>query len=163
MSQQSIPTSTAPDQPEPRVSATRVGPLASLVGRIGAWVIYSLIAILGRTHRWSEVPWLAGPFGRAVIGDAPYREAAAAEGLTVERRPRDGGLVPDFSALDGDGFDASKVHPKVRAFYEHTTEYSMDVWNQSHFPANIGLWLLVSTISRQVDQLNFPLSPLDTA
>jgi hypothetical protein len=34
---------------------------------------------------------------------------------------------------------------------------------QSYFPGNIGLWLLVTTISRQVNQLNFPLSPLDTA
>ena len=39
----------------------------------------------------------------------------------------------------------------------------MDVWSKTFFPANIGLYLLVTTISRQVDQLNFPLSPLDTA
>jgi len=39
----------------------------------------------------------------------------------------------------------------------------MDVWSKTYFPTNIGLWLLVKTISRQVNQLNFPLSPLDTA
>jgi len=51
----------------------------------------------------------------------------------------------------------------VRDFYEHTSEFDMDVWSKSYFPANIGLWLLVTTISRQVSQLEFPLSPLDTA
>jgi hypothetical protein len=39
----------------------------------------------------------------------------------------------------------------------------MDVWAESSFPANIGLWLLVTTISRKVNQLNFPLRVLETA
>jgi hypothetical protein len=39
----------------------------------------------------------------------------------------------------------------------------MDVWSQTYFPSNIALYLLVKTISRQVEQLNFPLSPLDSA
>jgi hypothetical protein len=39
----------------------------------------------------------------------------------------------------------------------------MDVWSKTYFPASVALWLLVTTISRQVNQLNFPLSPLDTA
>ena len=41
--------------------------------------------------------------------------------------------------------------------------YRMDVWAESAFPANIGLWLLVTTISRKVNQLNFPLRVLETA
>jgi hypothetical protein len=51
----------------------------------------------------------------------------------------------------------------VRHFYEHTAAYRMDVWAKSSFPANIGLWLLVTTISRKVNQLNFPLHVLETA
>lgn len=47
----------------------------------------------------------------------------------------------------------------------------MDVWSKTYFPTNIALWLLVATISRQVNQLNFPQridppakpAPLDTA
>jgi hypothetical protein len=37
------------------------------------------------------------------------------------------------------------------------------VWSKTYFPLNIGLYLLVTTISRQVNQLNFPVSPMDTA
>jgi hypothetical protein len=39
----------------------------------------------------------------------------------------------------------------------------MDVWSQTYFPTNLALFLLVTTISRQVNQLNFPLSPLESA
>jgi hypothetical protein len=141
----------------------RVGPIASVIGTLGAWVIYALVWLFGRTHRRAEVAWLVGPMGGDIIGDAPYRDVAAAEGLTVERHATDGGLVPDFRALDGGGFDAARIHPLVREFYEHTTAFAMDVWSRAYFPASVVLWLLVKTISRQVNQLNFPLSPLDTA
>ena len=140
-----------------------VGILARVVGAIGAFIIYRLIAIFGRTRRLADLPWLAGPVGDAVIGDAPYETVAAREQLTVERRARDGGLVPDFEQLRGDGFDPAALHPAIRDFYEHTARYAMDVWSRTYFPTNVALWLLVTTISRQVNQLNFPLSPLDSA
>ncbi len=137
--------------------------IARIVGAIGARFIYALIWLFGRTHRRADIAWLVGPLGGDVIGDAPYRDVAAEEGLTVERHATDGGLVPAFTALDGGDFDAARVHPLVREFYEHTTAFAMDVWSQTYFPANVALWLLVTTISRQVNQLNFPLSPLDVA
>lgn len=137
--------------------------LARLVAAVGAQVIYFLIWLFGKSHRRAELPWLDGPFGGDVIGDAPYQEAADAEGLTLDRQPADGGLLPSFAALGGDGFDAEKVHPLVREFYEHTTAFAMDAWSRTYFPTNLALALLVTTISRQVDQLNFPLSPLDSS
>ena len=141
----------------------RIGWFAALVARIGAWFIRRLISLFGRSHRRSDIAWLMGPLGGDVIGDAPYREVAAAEGLAVERPSRDGGLVPSFEQLRSPAFDPGKAQPLVREFYEHTTRFAMDVWSKTYFPANIALWLLVKTISRHVNQLNFPLSPLDTA
>ena len=104
-----------------------------------------------------------GPLGGPVIGAAAYEEAAASEGLSIERHAQHGGLVPDFRQLAGEGFEAMRVHAAVRDFYEHTAEFAMDVWSRTYFPANLALALLVTTISRQVNQLNFPLSPLETA
>jgi hypothetical protein len=145
------------------VASPKIGWFASLVGAIGAQVIYLLIYVFGRTHERGHVKWLVGPVGRATIGDATYREVCEAEGLELERKARHGGLVPSFEALRSRSFDPGEVHPLVRDFYENTTEYAMDVWSRAHLPASIGMWLLVKTISRQVKQLNFPLSPLDTA
>jgi hypothetical protein len=141
----------------------RLGWFASLIGWIGARVIYFLIWIFGRKHRPEEVPWLVGPIGGPIIGDATYLEVCKAEGLLIERSVQDGGLVPDFEQMRSASFDPMGVHPLVREFYERTTNFAMDVWSQTYFPAKLVLWLLVKTISRQVNQLNFPLSPLDTA
>jgi hypothetical protein len=65
--------------------------------------------------------------------------------------------------LAGPSFDPSRVHPKIRDFYEHTHAYRLDAWATTYFPARLALWALVTTISRRVNQLNFPLDGLDTA
>ena len=109
------------------------------------------------------MPWLLGPIGGATIGDRPYEETAAAEGLSLERDARSGGLIPRFDALAGDGFDPSRVHPKIRDFYQRTHAFRLDTWATTYFPARLALWALVTTISRRVDQLNFPLDGLETA
>lgn len=145
------------------ITPSRIGWFRTMVATIGAWFIHGLIWIFGRTRRWRDCAWLEGPVGGDVIGDAPYQDVATAQGLSIERKPRDGGLIPNFAALAGTGLDPARVHPLVREFYEHTTEFAMDVWSRTYFPTNIGMWLLVTTISRQVNQLNFPLSPLDTS
>ena len=144
-------------EPEP------LGPIRGAIATIGASFIYFLIRVFGRTVREADVPWLVGPMGGDYIGDTPYEECAEREGLSIERHARSGGLVPSFDSLASAGFDVTRVHPSVRSFYEHTARYRMDVWAESSFPANIGLWLLVTTISRKVNQLNFPLRVLETA
>lgn len=137
--------------------------LRAIVGTLGAWFIYALIAIFGRRRKRDEDPWLAGPLGGPVIGDRAYEETAKAEGLTVIRDSKDGGLIPRFDALASASFDPSKVHPKIRDFYERTPAYRLDTWATTYFPARLALWLLVTTISRRVEQLNFPIDGLATA
>ncbi|HYP76660.1 MAG TPA: hypothetical protein VER12_11915 [Polyangiaceae bacterium] len=144
-------------------SEERLGVIRAGLATLGASFIYLLIRIFGRTVQPSAVPWLRGPFGGDYIGDKPYEECARDEGLTIERRAAEGGLIPDFDALASAEFDVSRVHPRVRHFYEHTARYRMDVWAEAAFPANVGLYLLVTTISRKVNQLNFPLRVLETA
>ncbi len=137
--------------------------IRAVIAAIGAWIIYRLIWLFGRTHRRADVAWLLGPTGGPTIGSTAYEETAAAENLSIERHAKHIGLVPDWGLLVGEGFDANQVDAKIREFYEHTAEFAMDVWSRTYFPANLALALLVTTISRQVNQLNFPLSPLETA
>lgn len=137
--------------------------LRDAIGAVGAWFIYGLILVFGRKRRPEDDPWLAGPLGGPVIGDRAYEETAAAEGLTILRDAKEGGLIPRFEALRGPSFDPARVHPKIRDFYERTYAYKLDTWATTYFPARIALWLLVTTISRKVDQLNFPLDGLATA
>jgi hypothetical protein len=144
-------------------ATARLGPIAAACGTLGCLFINLLIRVFGRTVDGARQPWLRGPLGGEHIGAQPYEELAAREGLTLVRRAREGGLIPDFGALAGDDFDPTLVNPAIRHFYEHTARYRMDVWAKSAFPANIGMWLMVTTISRKVDQLNFPLDVLETA
>jgi hypothetical protein len=149
-------------------AGTRLGPSAMgatrrLIAWIGAAFIVGLIRTFGRRVRESAAPWLSGPIGSDYIGDTPYEEVAARENLELIRRSPSGGLLPDVGALDGSGCRVSELRPEVRHFYEHTAAYRMDVWSASFFPSKIGLWLLVTTLSRTVNQLNFPLHALATA
>lgn len=137
--------------------------LRSFVGRCGELIVYGLIRVCGRCYAPEEVAWLRGPLGGATIGERPYEDTAAAEHLVLERHATTGGLVPDFAALASADFDPARVDPRIRAFYEHTARYRLDTWVSTHFPARLALWLLVTTISRRVQQLDLPLDGLDTA
>jgi len=144
-------------------STETLGPIRNFVAIVGASFIHLLIRVFGRTVPADAVPWLAGPVGSDYIGDRPYEEVAAREHLELVRRADTGGLLPDMRALDGPSCRVERLHPEIRRFYECTSAYRMDVWSESYFPGNIGLWLLVTTISRKVNQLNFPLGALATA
>ena len=135
----------------------------NLVAWVGARIIYLLIWVFGKRTGFQESPWLAGPLGSEYIGERPYEEVAEAEGLELERNSTEGGLIPDFDALRSPGFDPAAVHPAIRDFYQQTARHRIDVWPHSYFPANMALWLLVTTISRKVNQLNFPTNALDMA
>ena len=137
--------------------------LRNLVAWVGAQIIYFLIWVLGKRTGFEENPWLAGPLGSEYIGERPYDEVAKAEGLELERNARHGGLIPDFDALNCPSFDSTAIHPAIRDFYEQTAQHRIDVWPHTYFPANLALWLLVTTISRKVNQLNFPTNALDLA
>jgi hypothetical protein len=134
-----------------------------MVGTIGAWFIYALVRLFGRRRQAAENAWLVGPLGGATIGERCYEETAAAEGLTLVRQAREGGLIPRFESLRSAGFDPDRVDAKIRDFYERTHAYGLDTWATTYFPARLALWALVTTISRRVDQLNFPLDGLDTS
>ena len=137
--------------------------LRTIVGTCGEWLIYGLIRVCGRRHVPRELTWLLGPFGGATIGDRPYEEIARAEGLSIERLATTGGLIPDFSVLASADFDPGRVDARIRDFYENTARYRFDTWVSAYFPSRLALWLLVTTISRRVQQLDLPLDGLDTA
>lgn len=133
------------------------------LGGVGARLIYGWLRVVGRRIAVAQAPFLDGPIGPAGrIGVALYDHVAATQGLAIRVREGDG-LVPAFDALDGPRFQAARVHPDVRHFYEHTARYRLDAWAAPGFAMAPFLWLLVRTVSRSVDQLNFPVSPLEVS
>jgi hypothetical protein len=159
---------------EPAASTTlaerlqlRLGPPPTwwerILGAVGGFVIHAWLWIVGRRVRLSEAPYLDGPIGPSGrIGVALYDHLARLHGLTLDLKPSDG-LVPDFEVLRSKTFDPSQVHPEIKRFYEHTAGFVLDAWAAASFPMRPMLWLLVRTVSRSVDQLNFPVSPLEVS
>ncbi len=149
--------------PESVPSAPRVGAIQNLFGRLGAWWIRVLLQMFGKTIQKSTVPWLLGPIGPedGEIGDRPYELVAMRENLALDTSTPDAGLVPQFDVLTGPDFDAQRTDRAVRRFYEKTGLYDLDVWSESPFPGRLFLWLIVYTVSRTMNQLNFPVFGLD--
>ena len=135
-----------------------------VLGTLAVIVIRAYLRLFGRTVRKADVPWLLGPIGPdGPIGERAYDLVAEREGLTIDRDAAEAGLVPDFSVLAGPRFDLKKVDPAVRDFYERTARYELDVWSETQFPGRLFVWLIVSTASRYMNQLNFPVLGLETS
>jgi len=110
-----------------------------------------------------EHQWLAAPMHDAqTVGDGWLHAAAAAIGGTV-RAQDGGGLLPDMSQLDGPDFKAAELHPAVRDFYEHTSDWHMEAWAQWSAVFRPGGELVSRLFGRRVQQLALPLRPLDVA
>jgi len=130
-------------------------------GYLSDWLTQQWVRATGRKVKLSEQTWLDGPPGNPRrIGTQFFTDYARTRGLeAVEDGPR--GLLPDFAQLElrqGDPVSAS-----VRRFYERTSEYELDAWSEWRGvfrPFGRALALL---FSRRLQQLNVPLSPLDSS
>lgn len=71
------------------------------------------------------------------------------------------GLLADMRQLDGPEFRAAELHPRIRDFYEHTSNWRMEVWTQWKFQP--GGELVSRLWGRRVQQLALPTRPLDVA
>ncbi|HEY0547164.1 MAG TPA: hypothetical protein VGC91_17430 [Pyrinomonadaceae bacterium] len=138
--------------------------LNSITGRFIEWVFRTWVRLFGRRITRSETLWLDGPIGTSdKIGPNYYQKLIGNKALNVRINEPNAGLMRDFQKLKSDGFDPQKVNERVRDFYERTTNYRLDVWSQWSPLFRPFAWLLVSTVSRRIEQLNLPISPMDTS
>jgi hypothetical protein len=134
------------------------------VGRLTETGINLWLRLFGKRVRKADVPWLASPVGPGRrIGSEFYQLLAKSEGLQVRPSQPDAGLVPDFDALKGPGFDPAAVRPEIRHFYEHTAGYRLDTWTEAALATRFFLWFLTTFVSRRMGQLNFPVSSMETS
>ncbi len=126
-------------------------------------MIELLVRVVGKRVKRAEAAWLNCPLGDSVlIGTGIYERIAREEKLELRQAPT-AGLIPNFEVLRGPTFNPDPVHPRVRHFYEHTAQYQMEAWSEVSLIGRFFLWLLVEFISKRMDQLNFPISPMEMA
>jgi len=133
-------------------------------GYLSDWVTQRWVQLTGRRVPLAANPWLAGPVGKTRgIGRAFFHTLVDESGRGELRGDGVRGLLPDFAALAAADFDPGQVHPAVRAFYEQTSTYELDAWSEWCGAFRPFGRLLAILFSRRLQQLNIPLSPLDTS
>ncbi len=133
-------------------------------GYLADWITQRWVQFTGRRVRFSNLPWLDGPVGDTRgIGRTFFETYATRHGLRAVRSSTPRGLRLHFRELAGPHFDPGQVHPAVARFYEETSEYTLDAWSQWCGAFRPFGSLLALLFSRRLQQLNVPLSPLDTS
>ncbi|MDP9052587.1 MAG: hypothetical protein M3O31_17980 [Acidobacteriota bacterium] len=117
----------------------------------------------GRQVNPNDHAWLNGPAGGTrLIGKQFFIDFANRNHLTVVESGRRG-LIEDFSQLNCGSNGLSAVAAPVKDFYEHTSDYDLDAWSQwCGLFKPFGL-ALAAIFSRRLQQLNIPLSSLDSS
>jgi hypothetical protein len=132
-------------------------------GNIVDWTTQRWVQLTGREVSLADHPWLDGPAGKPTgIGTSFFDVYANDRGLRL-LRGQSSGLVPDLEALRSTGFDPGAISPAVVDFYERTSTYDLDAWSQWCGLFRPFGWALAVLFSRRLQQLNVPLSNLDTS
>lgn len=135
--------------------------LASTTGHLVDRITQRWVQFTGRSVDLAEMPWLDGPIGEPDgIGNDYFYELARKYSLQVNPGK---GLLEDFGKLRTSGFDPTLVAGPVIEFYEHTVNYAMDAWSEWRGGFRPFGSLLALMFSRRLQQLNVPLSSLDTS
>lgn len=133
------------------------------LGRVLEWAIQRWVTTGGRRVAPDAASWLVGPIGAERIGATFYAAYAAEAGLEVDREAPAAGLLPNFSMLASPGFDPAAVCREIRHFYERTSHYNLDVSSQWRGPLRPFAHTLIYLVSRNIQQLNLPMSSLATS
>lgn len=97
------------------------------------------------------------------MADGWLHDEAARHGGVVDKASPGAGLLPEMAMLDGPGFESSELRPEIHDFYEHTANWSMEVWtgwSPVFWPAGE---LISRLFGRRVEQLALPMRPLEVA
>jgi hypothetical protein len=149
------------DLDRPRNTSSFLG-VRGLIGGLMQRGIHAGLRLSGRRVAKRNAAWLDSPLGPAgITGEKLYAWLAEREQLELRVGRRGAGLLEDFGALAGPRFDPKRVRPEIKHFYEHTTAYQLETWGEVALLPRFFLWGLVTFVSRRMNQLNFPLCPLD--
>jgi hypothetical protein len=132
-------------------------------GHLVDWSTQRWVQFTGRRVSLADCPWLDGPVGTPTgVGREFFHAYAAQHALRLEH-DQPSGLVEEFECLAGPEFDAVAVSPAVARFYERTSDYELDAWSHWCGAFRPFGWALAMLFSRRLEQLNVPLSGLDTS
>jgi hypothetical protein len=142
--------------PEPALIAAAV----TLAYRVIAGIAYRgrpLVRVMAEEVPASELRYVVPFEARSRYVGADYVEQLAKlRGGTFRRNPPDVGILASLDSLDGPSFDAGRVHPLIREFYEHTSRFRLSIipeWRRWMKP---GYELFKRLVARPLGQAAIP-------
>jgi hypothetical protein len=112
---------------EPALIAAAV----TLAYRVIAAIVYRgrpLVGVMAEEVPASELRYVVPFESRSKHVGADYVEQLAKiRGGTFRRNPPDVGILASLDNLEGPTFDAGRVHPLIREFYEHTSRFRLSI------------------------------------
>ena len=122
------------------------------------------VKLTGRRFTPENDDWLLGPIGETeIIKDSFIKALAQKENLEILHNIPDAGLLESFTELELTEIERTTLNSKVATFYEHTANYHFEVWSEwCGFFRPFG-WILSKAFSKRLQQLNLPLSSMDSA
>jgi hypothetical protein len=119
------------------VAPALVAAAVAVVYRVIAAIAYRnrpLVRVMAEEVPASELRYVVPFEARSRYVGADYVEQLAKlRGGTFRRNPPDVGILASLDSLDGPTFDAARVHPLIREFYEHTSRFRLSIvpeWRQ---------------------------------
>ena len=119
------------------VAPAVVAAAVAVVYRVVAAIAYRnrpLVRVMAEEVPASELRYVVPFEARSRYVGADYVEQLAkVRGGTFRRNPPDVGILASLDSLDGPTFDAHRVHPLIREFYEHTSRFRLSIvpeWRQ---------------------------------
>jgi hypothetical protein len=119
------------------VAPALVAAAVAVVYRVVAAIAYRnrpLVRVMAEEVPASELRYVVPFEARSRYVGADYVEQLArVRGGTFRRNPPDVGILASLDSLGGPTFDAARVHPLIREFYEHTSRFRLSIvpeWRQ---------------------------------
>jgi hypothetical protein len=113
------------------VEPALVAATVAVVYRVIAAVLYRnrpLVRVMAEEVPAAELRYVVPFEARSRYVGADYVEQLAhVRGGTFRRNPPDVGILASVDNLDGPTFDAQRVHPLIREFYEHTSRFRLSI------------------------------------
>jgi hypothetical protein len=112
---------------EPALVAAAVAIVYRVIAAIG-YRNRPLVRVMAEAVPASELRYVVPFEARSRYVGADYVEQLAhVRGGTFRRNPPDVGILASLDNLDGPDFDAGRVDPLIREFYEHTSRFTLSI------------------------------------
>ncbi len=138
--------------------------ISKKIGHLQDWITQVWVKITGRKFDPTKDKWLVAPIGNSeIIKDQFIKELAEEESLEIQENLPNAGLLESFNELDLSGYEKQMLNKKIIDFYENTANYTFEVWSEWRGLFRPFGWLLSVIFSKRLQQLNLPLSSLDSS